>query len=190
LSGNVLYGTTYGGGSWDCGTIFKINTDGTGYTLLKNFTDAPDGAYPHAALTLSGSVLYGTTYGGGSLDRGTIFKMNTDGTGYNVLKNFTDIDGAYPYAELMLSGNSLYGTTSQGGSLGNGTVYKLDLSAPILLTIQSLGNAVLLSWTNSTFALQAAPFVTGTYTNIPGATSSYTNSFRAARRSGRTSSKG
>ncbi len=36
---------------------------------------------------------------------------------------------------------------------------------------------LVLSWTNSDFALQAAPIISATFTNIPGATSPYTNSF-------------
>ena len=38
-----------------------------------------------------------------------------------------------------------------------------------------MGNAVVLNWTDPAFALQAAPAVTGVYTNIPGALSPYTN---------------
>jgi hypothetical protein len=47
--------------------------------------------------------------------------------------------------------------------------------APINLTIQSIGNDAVLTWANPAFNLQAAPEVTGTYTNIPSATSPYTN---------------
>jgi hypothetical protein len=43
------------------------------------------------------------------------------------------------------------------------------------LNIQLISSAAVLSWTNSTFSLQAAPVVTGSYTNIPGANSPYTN---------------
>src|SRR5882724_9966604 len=32
LSGNTLYGTTGVGGSSDSGTVFKVNTDGSGFT--------------------------------------------------------------------------------------------------------------------------------------------------------------
>ena len=39
-----------------------------------------------------------------------------------------------------------------------------------------------MSWTDSTFALQAAPAVTGVYTNTPGATSPYTNSTGGAQK--------
>jgi uncharacterized repeat protein (TIGR03803 family) len=55
-----------------------MNTDGTGYTVLKSFTNN-DG--PNAGLILSGGTLYGTTYMGGSSGDGTVFKMNTNGTG-------------------------------------------------------------------------------------------------------------
>jgi hypothetical protein len=36
-------------------------------------------------------------------------------------------------------------------------------------------NQLALSWTNAGFTLQSSPVVTGTFTNIPGATSPYTN---------------
>ena len=74
---------------------------------------------------------------------------------------------------LALSGTTLYGTTYRAGSWDSGTVFKLDL--PIRLTIQSLSNAIVLSWPDPSFLLQGAPDVIGNYTNIPGATSPYTN---------------
>jgi hypothetical protein len=45
----------------------------------------------------------------------------------------------------------------------------------LLLNIQMIKNVVVLSWTNSGVSLQAATNVTGTYTDVPGATSPYTN---------------
>jgi len=99
-----------------------------------------------------------------------------------VIKNFGAIpplppyinsDGASPWASLTLDSGVLYGTTQDGGSVGDGTVFKLDLSTS--LTAQALGDAIILSWNNPGFALQAASAVTGAYTNIPGATSPYTN---------------
>src|SRR5256885_1512530 len=47
LSGNVLYGTAANGGSSMAGTVFRVNTDGTGFTTLHNFTGGNDGIYPH-----------------------------------------------------------------------------------------------------------------------------------------------
>ncbi|MGA2865423.1 MAG: choice-of-anchor tandem repeat GloVer-containing protein [Verrucomicrobiota bacterium] len=126
LSGSTLYGTTEFGGSSSNGVVFKVNTDGSGYAVLKNFTNRGDGAQPYAGLALAGSTLYGTTCFGGSSDDGVIFKMNTDGSGYTVLKNFTGSDGALPKAALVLSGGTLYGTTCNGGWSGQGVVFRLN----------------------------------------------------------------
>ena len=71
----MLYGPTLTGGSSGNGTVFQINTDGTGYTVLRQFTNSPDGANPYAGMILSSNVLYGTTGGGGSAGCGTVFSL-------------------------------------------------------------------------------------------------------------------
>src|SRR5947207_10654182 len=38
LSGDTLYGTTPFGGTSGVGTVFKVKTDGTGFTTLYSFT--------------------------------------------------------------------------------------------------------------------------------------------------------
>jgi len=132
LAGNTLYGTTQNGGSNLHGTIFRVNTDGTGHALLHSF-DNPglpantnaDGANPCARLISAESWLYGTACAGGSNGYGTVFKLNTNGTSFGVLKNFGGGDGANPTTGLVLSGTTLYGTTWQGGTTGFGTVFKL-----------------------------------------------------------------
>ncbi len=48
---------------------------------------------------------------------------------------------------------------------------------PPRLDFQKLNNQLVLSWANAGFNLQSAPYVGGTFTNIPSATSPYTNSF-------------
>ncbi len=53
--------------------------------------------------------------------------------------------------------------------------YSSSVPPPVHLDFQLLGNQLLLSWTNAGFSLQSAPAITGTFTNIPGATSPYTN---------------
>ena len=94
LSGNTIFGTANRGGAGGSGTIFKISNDGSGFNILKNYSGTGgDVGYPHGGLTLSGSVLFGTTEGGGSFGLGTIFKLNTNGTGYVILKSFTYSDG-------------------------------------------------------------------------------------------------
>ena len=45
-------------------------------------TTNSDGYAPSGGLALSGNMLYGTTGGGGTLGGGTVFKVNTDGSGF------------------------------------------------------------------------------------------------------------
>jgi uncharacterized repeat protein (TIGR03803 family) len=145
LLGNSLFGTTEFGSTSGNGTVFKVNTDGTGFKDLYSFTlgtsqnvDFPinsDGARLGAGLILSSNVFFGTAQGGGVSGNGTVFAINTDGTGFRTLHSFTapdannggtNTDGAKPSARLSLSGNSLYGTTSQGGSSGKGVVFSIQ----------------------------------------------------------------
>src|ERR1039457_4216666 len=117
LSGNTLYGTASAGGTNGCGTVFAINTNGTGFTVLHTFaaTTVPypytnsGGANPHGGLLLAGSTLYGTTLWGGSGGAGTVFAINTNGTGFTTLHSLTNSNGANPSASLILSGSTLYG---------------------------------------------------------------------------------
>jgi uncharacterized repeat protein (TIGR03803 family) len=126
LSGNTLYGTANEGGSRGVGTVFAVNTDGTGFTALHSFTNGVDGANPVANLIVSGQTLYGTAANGGSSGAGTVFSINTDGTGFTPLYSFSGgNDGANPSAGLVTSGNTLYGTTHFGGGAGNGTVFAI-----------------------------------------------------------------
>src|SRR5262249_43929932 len=105
LCGNTLYGTAQAGGNWGNGTVFAINTDGTGFTALHSLYGA-EGMIPYGELVGSSNKLYGTATAGGSADAGTIFKLNTDGTGFAPVYNFTadpgstNSDGAEPYAGL------------------------------------------------------------------------------------------
>ena len=150
--GSTLYGMTcYGGGGagcpvLGCGTIFSINTDGTGYGLLHRFAGGGDGAAPYGSLILSddGKTLYGmTALGGGTGCKGagcgTVFSIGTKGTGYRSLYSFAGgaSDGATPYGSLTLSddGTTLYGMNgfSGGGwcrsgdvNIGCGTVFSLN----------------------------------------------------------------
>src|SRR5467141_3795196 len=93
------------------------------FTTLYSFTATSgpypstntDGDLPIAGLVVLGNTLYGTATYGGSSGNGTVFKVNTDGTGFTNLHSFTagsgpyyaytNNDGANPLAGLVLSGN-------------------------------------------------------------------------------------
>lgn len=140
LSSNTLYGTSYSGGSFGIGTVFKVNIDGTGFTTLHNFHYPPEGGLPFAGLVLLGNTLFGTTVSG----YGTVFKVNTDGTDFATLHEFNFGDGVNPYGGLIVSSNALYGTTEYGGPGGYGTVFSLSFTPQ--LTITPAGSNVILTW--------------------------------------------
>src|SRR6266581_2969706 len=95
------------------------------FTTLHSFNNT-DGASPQSRLVLSGSTLYGTAPNGGSSGYGTVFAVNTNGTGFTSLHSFNGRDGILPVAGLILSGSTLYGTAGLGGSSGNGTVFDVN----------------------------------------------------------------
>jgi uncharacterized repeat protein (TIGR03803 family) len=162
LSGSTLYGMTTAGGSSSAnifgsagdGTIFKIDTNGAGYQVLYRFSNYPKGgACPFGSLTLSGSTLYGMAYAGGAdYDQksggiGAIFKINTDGTGHEVLYDFGSVanDGAYPISSLTLSASTLYGMTMKGGAYnrntgGRGTIFKINTDGADYKVLYSFGS--------------------------------------------------
>jgi uncharacterized repeat protein (TIGR03803 family) len=132
LAGTMLFGTTVIGGVSNNGTVFRVNTDGSGYVVLHSFTGGvtgvigSDGGCPEAGLVLGGTTLYGTTDYGGDFGKGTVFKMNSDGSDYVVLHSFTGSDGDDVLASLVLDGAILYGTTHDGGNYGRGTAFKVN----------------------------------------------------------------
>jgi uncharacterized repeat protein (TIGR03803 family) len=153
LATNTLYGTAARGGAWGNGTVFSLNTDGTGFTSLHSFSGLPDrnpqtnsdGASPNCGLALSGNTLYGTAESGGSSGRGTVFSLNTDGTGFTSLHSLAGNEGSLPYGGLVLSANTIYGTASGGGIAGgNGTVFSLSFRPQLTITFP--GDRPVLSW--------------------------------------------
>ncbi len=125
LSGGTLFGITDAGGISNRGTVFRINTDGTEFLVLKQFTGR-DGAKPFGTLVLSDATLYGRTSEGGISNCGTIFKVNTDGSDYALLKEFTDSDKANAPRRLVLTGDALFGAAYNGGISNRGSICKLN----------------------------------------------------------------
>lgn len=158
LRDNTLYGTAWGGGKGGHGTVFKVHPDGNGFTVLHSFakgrgngnghTGSEDGAWPEAGLVISGNTLFGTTREGGAPGNGTVFKLNTDGTGFGVLHSFaahghtypdtTNYDGESP-KELVLSGHALYGITSESGNRFWGTVFKVNTDGTYFAVLHDFG---------------------------------------------------
>ena len=106
-----FYGTTYTGGAYNDGTVFKISPSGT-MTTLVSFNGA-NGAEPQAALVQgSDGNFYGTTVGGGTQLFGTVFKVTPSGT-LTTLHSFNGGNtGYYPNVALVQgSDGNFYGAS-------------------------------------------------------------------------------
>jgi uncharacterized repeat protein (TIGR03803 family) len=76
------------------GLMMAVPVTAQTLTTLYSFTQFTpisntDGAAPKAGLILSENRLYGTAFAGGSSLNGTVFAVNTDGTGFTNLHTFT-----------------------------------------------------------------------------------------------------
>jgi len=125
-----LYGTTASGGANAQGTVFKITPSGT-LTTLYSFcaqSGCTDGAGPEAALVQgTDGNFYGTTYGGGANNYGTVFSLSVD------LGPFVETQTtAGPVGSLVkILGTNLTGST---GVTFNGTAAVFSVSASSLIT--------------------------------------------------------
>ena len=132
-----LYGTTSYGGAFDSGVLFRIDKNGSGYSILHQFNSATNDAYyPLGDLHEGpGGMLFGVTYFGGSDDSGTVYIIDRDGGGFVILHSFLDSQraGQNPNATLIRGPDGgLYGTAVYGATYGCGSIFRI---APITLTI-------------------------------------------------------
>jgi uncharacterized repeat protein (TIGR03803 family) len=132
-----FYGTTQEGGTYDAGVVFSVTPEGT-ETVLHDFgSQNDDGAAPYAGLVqATDGNFYGTTFGGGAYNYGTVFKITPEGA-VTILYSFCVqgypcADGRVPFASLIqgIDGN-LYGTTPAGGAHDAGTAFRVTLGGTL-----------------------------------------------------------
>jgi uncharacterized repeat protein (TIGR03803 family) len=115
---NTCYGTVEAGCANGYGGVFKINGDGSGYTVIYNFpTDCGLPKAPPISMWAPGNaaLLFGTTSAVNG-NGGTVWRMNDDGSGYTTLHQFVCLgnDMINPDCPLVSNGNMLYGAGSSG----------------------------------------------------------------------------
>jgi uncharacterized repeat protein (TIGR03803 family) len=121
-----LYGTTYGDGAANAGTVFQLTLSPIpALTTLHIFT-GQGGANPQGTLLRDpDGILYGTTAAGGTgaANFGTVFKLTLTPTpSLTTLHEFAGTDGAAPQAGLLRgSDGNLYGTTFGSCTYGDAT---------------------------------------------------------------------
>ena len=103
------------------------------YSLIYSFKCGEDGSNPYGGLVRDGSRnLHGTTYDGGTLGHGVVFKLTPTGA-LTVLHTFAGgpTDGATPVATMVRdAAGNLYGTTGEGGTYGYGAVFEVPAAGP------------------------------------------------------------
>jgi uncharacterized repeat protein (TIGR03803 family) len=133
-----LYGTTYAGGSYGGGTVFRVAPTTGAETVLYSFSGggaqagSPDGAGVFTGvIQATDGDIYGSTNFGGAYNDGVVFRITMSGAA-TMLHSFTgsgglagSTDGAVPTGLLQASDGNLYGTAYVGGATGNGAVFKL-----------------------------------------------------------------
>ncbi|HEY3778190.1 MAG TPA: choice-of-anchor tandem repeat GloVer-containing protein [Rhizomicrobium sp.] len=135
-----LFGTADRGGQANSGVVFELVPDAGSYKfyVIHNFGDGDGLANPDGGHILEkNGRLYGTASGGGTNNRGAVFRLSYAGAGWTlaVLHNFGGADGEVPEAGLAYAGQSsgrqwdesspLFGTANAGGIYGNGVAYEL-----------------------------------------------------------------
>jgi len=140
-----------------------IAVDGRGHVYV---TGNSDNDYATLAYSSSGVPLWTNLYNGpgSGFDYARAVTVDTYGNVY-VTGSSEGTTGCSDYATIKYAG------LLTGPSL-----------SPIPLQFRTIGDQIVLSWTNAAFSLQSAPTVVGGYTNVLGALSPYTNEFSGAQR--------
>lgn len=139
-----FYGMTTFGGAGNIGTVFRM-TPGGNLTTLVEFTGngaTGKGSKPVSDLTLgSDGHLYGLTSEGGANNKGTAFRITTDGV-HTVLVHFTgngsSNKGAFPKSTMAQGPDgNFYGNTQNGGAQDQGTVFKMTPTGTLTTLLES-----------------------------------------------------
>jgi hypothetical protein len=160
-TGEALWTNRYHGRANGENEVLALALDGggnaivTGPSLGSNFTDYATVAYSVG----SGLPLWTNRFDdlAGSVDESTAICVDPEGN-------------------VFVTGQSI----GPGGDFDILTV-KYSSSARPQLEWRKEGAQMILSWRNPAFSLQSAPTVAGTFTNVPSATSPYTNRLSSAQ---------
>lgn len=125
-----FYGTTFNGGSYGFGTVYRLTRNSSGkwaQTVIHNFTGLTDGYQPNSLAIDAAGNLFGATSGGGSSSfntqgYGIVFELSRAANGswtLTVLHAFAGqfADGYTPAGVALDSAGNVYGVAY--GGIGN-----------------------------------------------------------------------
>ena len=139
-SDGFFYGTTSGGGTKGNGTVYKISSDGTTFTVIYKF-DVTHGFAPIAPpVQGTDGFLYIPVSEGGDEYCGTIVQLSTAGVLNNSYSFPCGSAGSFPIGPLVQASNgNFYSTTQNGGTNGEGTIYQVTPSLAVTV-LHSFGS--------------------------------------------------
>jgi uncharacterized repeat protein (TIGR03803 family) len=146
-SGNLFGTTAAGGDAAGDGTVFEIVKGAKAITHVANFAGT-NGSSPLSGIRFDkNGNLFGTTSGGGSSGKGTVFEILKGTTAIKSLGSLNGTNGQAPQAGVTFdSVGNLFGTAAIGGSSGNGTVFEIASGSTTLKAVASFnGNQGLFS---------------------------------------------
>lgn len=95
------------------------------YASIYTFSVSINGNDPYGNLLYEQGYLYGATEDGGLYNKGILYRVKTEGTGYETLMDLNDSTGYWSLGPLIADSSYLYGTTSYGGGSGEGIIFKI-----------------------------------------------------------------
>lgn len=131
----VIYGTTQNRGAYGLGTVFKLNADGSGFSVLRDINPVTgDGQSPSDPVVQgTDGNLYGTSEGPpGSV----LFRLNPDGSSFTAVRLFTN-SPVHPTTLIFGSDGVLYGADMGGGNNKTGAVFKLSTDGSNLTVLHN-----------------------------------------------------
>lgn len=131
------------------GVVFSLTPSGVFKVIYKfsNVNNYTKGSNPSRLLEGPDGLLYGETSLGGANQDGVLFRLNRNGTGYQVLYNFCTSESCPSTPEAFVNGNdgNIYGTTYYGGdvscgfNLNCGTIFRVTPSTGELQVVFNFG---------------------------------------------------
>ena len=217
-AGAPLWTNRYGTGSASSPTAIAVETNGDVFVTGYSWSGVGFPDYAMVACTASGVPLWTNRYDGPVHRDDRAIGMAADGQGNVIVAGYsTGISSHYDYVTIAYSsaGVPLWTNRYNGPGDGtdqatavavdnsgnvfvtgyswNGTTYefatiKYSVVQPIPLFVQRQSNQVVLTWTDPVFNLQSAPTPSGSFTNVLGAASPYTNTLAGGQQFFRLSS--
>lgn len=122
-----IYGTTSSGGAHGKGVVYRVNGDGSDFSVVQHLDDAT-GHSPTAGLCWSNGMLYGCTAmgGDGTLATGTVFRVDPATDGFEVITDLGLEGGGIVHGTLVAGNDGMLYGAGYAGSDGGGAIFRID----------------------------------------------------------------